>query len=577
MTLRTFPLYLAVPVIAGVILWYFARSTPDVRYSLSERIPVSFTQPDGEPPDGKAPDVVQQLEVKNVGSLQADNILVKIRGGIKEHILNKHAEMDAPKVTNRDRSFEVQYPALPPGASFQLSLKSNGDGIPASDVSVSDSRGPARAALSAAGPSAATFVSWSLITIYFVMILWVLRLLIINLWKSGNWRKPVGEIVSSARPLYMSEKEWKGAVSASLKESLRGPHLIGQDLSKHPAYQLLQLDAPAAINNEADWKAYMELAVDALKKDYMGVVNGAFTEKQVLDLLGTQGPKGFPESQWAELEANASNQYVKIRMREYLTQESALKCLQEVKPSRVFPDAWETLLEHWQDGYYKAKTKWVTGPAALEYLREAKPEAVPVHLWEKLSESWEKQYFADVMNDFWLANDASRYEQSVDKTLLTPDHRKKFELQVQRAVKRELAERRAILVEGLLEDLLEGKEIPSKGPAELLDQQLGAIRRIQAGLNRLRDAEDVSRQNAEKASELKALEGELIAKREKVERQLKLIHEVLTDPNGIDRIEDSNDLFAPGNFDNLKKLVQMASKPQDGAMRKRRRQGEESG
>src|SRR5687767_11722632 len=114
MTLRTFPLYLAVPVIAGLILWYLARNSPDVRYSLSERIPVSFAHPDGNPPDGKAPEVVQQLEVKNVGSLQSDNVLVKIRGGIKEHILNKHAEMDVPKVTNRDRSFEVQYPALPP-------------------------------------------------------------------------------------------------------------------------------------------------------------------------------------------------------------------------------------------------------------------------------------------------------------------------------------------------------------------------------------------------------------------------------------------------------------------------------
>ncbi len=444
MNVRTFPLYLAVPVIAGFILWYFTRSTPDVRYSLSERIPVSFAHTDGKPPDGKAPEVVQQLEVKNVGNLQADNVLVKIRGGIKGHILNKHAEMDAATETNRDRLFEVQYPVLPPGASFQLSFKSSGDGITASDVSVSDSRGPARAALSAAGPSVGTYVIWFLIGVYFVLIPWTLRSSSISLWKRVVSLKPVGEIVSSAKPFYMSEKEWKGAVTDTLKEAMRA-HLIGRGVSKHPAYEILQFDAPSVLANEAEWKACIELAIDVLKKEYMGALNGAFTEKQVLDLLETQRPRDFPEIQWLELEASANKRYVEFRKEKYLTQERALKCLQEDKPSGITPDAWQALVEHWQNGYYTARTNWVTGPDALKFLQESRPDAVPVQLWGKLTESWEKQYFAHIMDKLRVAEDAFRYARGVDTSVLTPFYREAFDAQVKFDINRERLQRRANL------------------------------------------------------------------------------------------------------------------------------------
>ena len=206
MTFRTFPLYLAVPVIAGVLLLYFNRSTPDVRYSLSERIPVSFANTDDKPPEGKPVEVVQQLEVKNIGNHQAENVLVKIRVSVKGYILNKHAQMDVPKVTDRERLFEVFYPGLPPGGSFQLSFKSSGDGVSAKDVLVSDSRGLARDALPAAGPSVTTYVIWFSIPVYLLLILSNLRSLYVGLWKSGKRHNPVGQIVSSTKPFYMFER-----------------------------------------------------------------------------------------------------------------------------------------------------------------------------------------------------------------------------------------------------------------------------------------------------------------------------------------------------------------------------------
>ena len=100
MTLKTFPFYLAVPILAGIFFVYYNRNVPDVRYSLSERIPFC-SQPDGKPPDGRAPDVVQQLEIKNIGSLQADNVLVKIRGSIKGYFLKQARRGACPQRNDR--------------------------------------------------------------------------------------------------------------------------------------------------------------------------------------------------------------------------------------------------------------------------------------------------------------------------------------------------------------------------------------------------------------------------------------------------------------------------------------------
>ncbi len=134
-----------------------------------------------------------------------------------------------------------------------------------------------------------------------------------------------------------------------------------------------------------------------------------------------------------------------------------------------------------------------------------------------------------------------------------------------------------ILMEGLLGNSLNGKEIPSERPAELPNHDWDAVRRIQAGIQRLRGAEDAGRTNAQKASELKALESEVEAKREKVERQLRLIHDVLTDPSAIDRVEEYDGTFAKGNLENLARLARAVSQPQGSGTRKRRKEGEESG
>ncbi|HLK17735.1 MAG TPA: hypothetical protein VKT81_02230 [Bryobacteraceae bacterium] len=47
----------------------------------------------------------------------------------------------------------------------------------------------------------------------------------------------------------------------------------------------------------------------------------------------------------------------------------------------------------------------------------------------------------------------------------------------------------------------------------------------------------------------------------KVVRQLEVINDFISDPGVLDRIEEYEELFAPGNLANLKTLAAMRSKP----------------
>ncbi len=44
-----------------------------------------------------------------------------------------------------------------------------------------------------------------------------------------------------------------------------------------------------------------------------------------------------------------------------------------------------------------------------------------------------------------------------------------------------------------------------------------------------------------------------------IEQQLKIVHEVLCDPSAVERIENYSDVFAAGNFRNLKRIAELLS------------------
>ena len=71
---------------------------------------------------------------------------------------------------------------------------------------------------------------------------------------------------------------------------------------------------------------------------------------------------------------------------------------------------------------------------------------------------------------------------------------------------------------------------------------------------------NVPRETASRLSKIQNLELEVIPLIDKIEKQFAIINEVLNDPTALNRIEDYNNTFSAGNFENLKKIAQLKFK-----------------
>jgi len=130
-----------VPIVAGLFLFYFQQDKPDVRYSLSQRLPLTFSVGDNS-------ETVQLLEVKNVGKTEAQAILVKSDKKVVKFEIQKNSRADVVESPKDNGPFEVRYASLPPSGNFKIILMSAGEGIVGGDLSITHSKGKASDAFS---------------------------------------------------------------------------------------------------------------------------------------------------------------------------------------------------------------------------------------------------------------------------------------------------------------------------------------------------------------------------------------------------------------------------------------------
>ena len=111
-------------------------------------------------------------------------------------------------------------------------------------------------------------------------------------------------------------------------------------------------------------------------------------------------------------------------------------------------------------------------------------------------------------------------------------------------------EKSTILLD-IIKKLMAYFPLPKKKPDLISDEDWDTFIKMD---NELR----VQKQKNEELKSLLEQKEENISKLlNKVERQLEIIHVFLNDPSVLDRIEDYNEIFAPGNLKNLQKIAKL--------------------
>jgi hypothetical protein len=245
--------------VGGFLLYYFTRSSPDVRYTLSDSIPVSFLNSTGNP------EIIQQLKVQNSGSESAKNIQVKINGEITSNKLDKYSNADEVKIYNQDKNFELLYPELPPQAGFTLTLKSQGSEINKSNLIVSYNLGLAQEAF--VKNNSSSYISIFTFPIWLIAIVFYFQAMQSYYKQSSLKHKNSNEIIEMKKPWYIRNSKWQKIVDETLNYRIGRDYMTDKKLNTSDCYNILCRDKPNLLD-ENIWNNLLEKATEKFKSIY---------------------------------------------------------------------------------------------------------------------------------------------------------------------------------------------------------------------------------------------------------------------------------------------------------------------
>jgi hypothetical protein len=294
-----FHLYVTTIIVAGATLGavlltqYLSRDHVDLRYTLSEPIPLRF--------GGESGFAVQQVLVANKGDSPAKNIHLKIPKGIVDYQVDKNYATDAPQVDKASDNFEVIYPELAPQGQFRVVLKTTGIEIGRSDLSIRHQSGWAVDAFNAP----ASLWSWLVIAIAFggALLSAATGLAQIPLTKAESWmRKAEGydswqEVLNSERPFYISVPKWRNIRNVAIQNTKTIVYLTAGTIDKSAWYRFLDGRRPTALT-ESEWEELRVRLSDKLQKALADVVPHGFSVSALEPLLALRKPSAMLDSSW---------------------------------------------------------------------------------------------------------------------------------------------------------------------------------------------------------------------------------------------------------------------------------------
>jgi len=489
---------LLVIVVGALFTYVLNKDAPDVRYILSDRIPISVLMP-----SKAAPENVQQLEIKNIGSAPAKKVQVLIHGNITAYHIAKLSEADSVQTFNRGQSFEAVYQELPVQGSFKLIFTSNGV-ITDSDLSIRHLTGKAKEALTKGkDPFYISVVFLVVSIVYMLLVLYEARKIAVEIrFQFKNAR----ELLLQKKPWYIPEQKWDSIYSKELKDRIYKDHFYGAKLFDCGSYQLLSVDKPTHLD-EVAWTTIVNQAIESLEKGYASIVS-SWQKDWILELLAVKKPKQFPENKWRELEKKANEQFIFLVEQHAYSTESILVALKEKKPDLIQEYAWENHIKELQ-----------------------------------------KSYKAHLAQDLDWASNPIEFLNNQDLAVLTSNDARDIE---QRAYQLALSKLPDIFNHSNAQKFLD-----SEKPEWLKDADYQLHKKkAEESVKLSKVNEDAAQLKKDKLA-LKEEKNHVSKLKNKIEGQLNIIHSLLSDPVSLDRIESYCDDFAPENFRALKRLAEL--------------------
>ncbi len=498
--MKILPLIIA--VVAGIIIplvvWGLNQSKPDIRFTLSDPIRI------GQGGEGK---IWQQMEVRNNGNIEAKDIQVKINAQVASYEISKNSEADKPEIFPSPDAFELRYFALPPGGLFAITLGSTKSRINIRDISILHSNGQGVEAF-----SKKSLVSAILAPIGFVLAM-LFYLVLSGYFLSNEWLGNSAEcypeiFLKKRKPWYSNEKKW-----VRLRKKALG-NVFGWS-EKHDettitkSYRILCEDRPLYLS-EDEWNELRKDAEERVKDNITAKIQVSYDPIKLLLVFKLKRPVHMLESTWLALQDEANERFLTLKQRELVS--ASLE---------KFPSL----------------------------LNEQIPEGINPSIWEKHLQSVEKKYVAEIVNELRISENQLEFLRQQNLSRISAENVSFLQ---------DIVYKHTI---GKIPDVREpdgaDKFLKETKPEWMKEKDyIKYTKMAQRTLDFERQRKEYEEESAATAKEQVALSKKI----KQVTSQLEIINQVLNDPTAIERVEEYNNPFAPGNFKNLKKIGEFLKK-----------------
>ncbi|MBI3853903.1 MAG: hypothetical protein HY298_27065 [Verrucomicrobia bacterium] len=526
-------------VVAGIIValfaWWLNSEKFDLRYTLSEKIPLRF--------GGASEEAVQQIEVKNLSKRPIERIQVKLPPQLTTYEVSKNSQADQFEHFKNAQSEEFIYPTLPPQGSFRIVFKTPGEGVAKSQVQVTHNKGEATYALETGGRSTSVFAWAALLgpAIWLFLSFFSLRSTLIDSWSSdAEYRSE--RVVRRSIPFYMSNEKWAEIRTKAIANLGKYPYeSVHDDIEDLSCYKWLNREKPNFLSGD-EWDVLRKASTERLRAAFGKRLESFWSGDEVPRYLRIKKPVQYASGKWEELRVELQEKFLRRRASEGY--DNPVLKLQETKPEGIEQPEWTKsqakLIQRLASQLYDAALR---EDSPLSYVKKQNLNVLPKDTADELlnkAYKAELKRIPDLVVDAnaekflgdgkpaWMSDeDYSTYKQKAERTL--------------RVAKKDV-------LNGLLERILFNVQLPKK-ELEVLDSELQEkLRKMD---EEIRLAKEKNRSEAERISKESQ---ELASDREKVLKQLQILNNLFTDPLSIDRVESYDNPFASGNFELLRKV-----------------------
>jgi hypothetical protein len=517
-------------IIVGSFVWWLNSEKYDLRYTLSEKIPLRF----GASPE----EAVQQIEVKNLSKRPVEKIQVKLPPRLTTFDVLKYSQGDNCEHFKNEDVEEFDYPTLPPQGSFSIVFKTPGAGIARNEVHVSHSKGEATYALEAGHSAVAAialgyFCGFALF--FFFSLLAMKSTAIDSLNFTAEYQSE--RILKKTAPFYINNEKWaqiRGKAVSMLGK--RPQEYSDTDLKDLECYKWLIRTKPGYLSDE-EWSEVCRFSIERFRSAIgKRVADPWVSENDILKYLRVEKPTYYPPDKWEELRSDLKKNFFSKRAASRYDENLVAK-LQDAKPDEIGQVEWDEIqIKLAERLAAKLYDQSLLKDSPLAYLKEQNLGVLPTEIADKM---FKNAYRVEIncIQNLSLVENAKVFLKKEKPAWMSDRDYRSFKQTAERT-----------LLNELLHQIVWGTEL-TQNDLEPLEPELQE--QLMKMDKDIRLAKEKNQSDAKKNSEESS---QLDADKRTILKQLNVLEGLFKDPTSIDRIEHYDNPFATGNFELLKKV-----------------------